>query len=128
MSRRAPTLPGETESAIHLLARQMSERQLDDCVARVARATGWLSYHTWNSLHSAAGFPDRVFMKPPRLVFVELKKLGKASSPAQSAWLLALEQCGVEVYLWTPANWFAGDVERLLGRQEEQTQGHRTRG
>jgi hypothetical protein len=96
----------------------MTERQLDDCVARVARVYGWtLSYHSWSSIHSAAGFPDRVFVRPPRLVFVELKRLGGKVSPEQRAWLMALETCpGIEVYLWTPADWMAGEVERVLGR------------
>jgi hypothetical protein len=34
---------------------------------------GWRRYHTWLAKHSPAGFPDEVLVRPPRLVFAELK-------------------------------------------------------
>jgi len=43
-----------------------------------------------------------------RVIFAELKRNGARPTPAQRAWLEALQACaGVEVYLWTPNDWDA---------------------
>ena len=50
-----------------------SEDAFDAEVLGVFNRFEWLSYHTHDSRRSAAGFPDRTFVKGPRLVFAELK-------------------------------------------------------
>lgn len=88
----------------------MSEKQFLQQVRDLARLFGWLEYHTWNSLHSTAGFPDLVLVRPPRVIFAELKAERGRLTLAQQAWLDALRQCeGVEVYLWRPA-----DLEQIV--------------
>jgi hypothetical protein len=71
---------------------------------QLARIYRWRSYHTWWSQHSAPGFPDLVLLRPPRLIFAELKVHARVTG-AQETWLneLALVP-GVETYLWRPAD------------------------
>ena len=51
----------------------MTEKELDAAVGKLCRLYGWRRYHTYRSKHSPAGFPDEVLLRPPRLVFAELK-------------------------------------------------------
>jgi len=73
-------------------------------VSRRARGWGWRVYHTLNSLGSAKGFPDLVMVRPPRLIVAELKSDAGKVRPEQLEWLDDLRSCGVEVYLWRPAD------------------------
>lgn len=66
-----------------------------------------------------AGFPDLVLVRNGHLLFVELKAAKGVLSLAQQEWI---EQLGavsvgvnrVQVYVWRPANWLNGDIEREL--------------
>jgi VRR-NUC domain len=83
----------------------VSERDLTGYLADLARTFRWRRYHTWSSKHSPAGFPDEVLLRPPRLVFAELKSERGRLKPDQEAWLEELRQMpGVEVYVWRPAD------------------------
>jgi hypothetical protein len=64
----------------------VSERDLSGFVADCARLFGWRRYHTWLSRRSPAGFPDEVLVRPPRLVFAELKSDRGRLTPEQGAW------------------------------------------
>lgn len=91
-----------------MLARtvRITEKQFQQQVIDLARLCGFRVYHTWLSIRSAAGFPDLVLARPPRLIFAELKSDRGALTPAQHDWLTALRCCaGVEVYVWRPADW-----------------------
>ena len=57
------------------------------------------------------GFPDLVLIRPPRLVFAEVKVSAKVS-PKQEIWLQDLRDCGMEVYVWRPTDW--AEIERVL--------------
>ena len=83
----------------------ISEKEFESQVKDLARLYGWKYYHTWRSIHSPAGYPDCVLVRPPRLIFAELKsEIGKVS-PKQQEWLDILAQCPqVEVYLWRPSD------------------------
>jgi hypothetical protein len=75
---------------------------------------GWTRYHTFLSVRSAPGFPDLVLVRPPRLIFAELKSETGKVTDAQQAWLALLEACpGCEVYTWRPADLPA--IAELLG-------------
>lgn len=81
-------------------AGRISEKALTTQVKQLARVMDWLPYHTWRSIHSDPGFPDLVLVRPPRLVFAELK-VGKGKlSPHQERWRDALIEAGCEWYLW----------------------------
>ena len=90
----------------------LTEAAFQAQVVQYARLMGWKVFHPWISIKSAAGFPDLVLVRPPRLVFAELKRDGKEPTPAQVEWLNALQECGVEVYVWHPAGWER--IERIL--------------
>ena len=87
----------------------ISERQFQNQVLQLARLYGWLAYHTWSSIHSAAGFPDLVLVRPPRLLFLELKSAKGKLSPTQLQWGSALSAC--------PGAWYGvfrpDDLERI---------------
>lgn len=68
----------------------MTEAQLLSGIVALAKWTGWLTYHTHRSDHSSPGFPDLVLVKPPRLVFAELKIERKHPTTSQWEWLGAL--------------------------------------
>ena len=95
------------------IASKMSERELQDAVLELARYLGWRCYHTHDSRHSAAGFPDLVMVRDTRLIFAELKSERGNLSIDQQHWLAALNPCA-EVYAWWPGHWLNGTIERVL--------------
>ncbi|BCW94679.1 MAG: VRR-NUC domain-containing protein [Fimbriimonadales bacterium] len=95
-----------------------TERDFQRTLLELARLRGWRAHHArpaldrrgrWlTPIQGDAGFPDLVLARSGRILFVELKREGRRPSPQQQAWLDTLAQCaGVEVYLWTPADWSA---------------------
>lgn len=89
------------------------ERDFQAQVLKLARLTGWLCYHTHDSRRSAAGFPDLVLVRPPQIVFAELKSESGKLRPEQEAWLKALAGSeSVEAALWRPRHW--PEIEQTL--------------
>jgi len=76
----------------------MTEKELDAAVAKLCRLYGWRRYHTYRSKHSPAGFPDLVLVKPPRLIFAELKSDDGKLSAEQAEWLTDLRAVARLVY------------------------------
>jgi len=81
-------------------------------VVAMAKALGWLCYHTYDARRCEPGFPDLVMLRPPRLVFAELKTARGRVKAAQQTWLDALRAAGAEAYLWRPGD--ADEVEAAL--------------
>ena len=71
----------------------LTEKQFESQVRDLAKIFGWVYYHTWQSIHSPAGFPDCVMVRPPRLIFEELKNEKGKTTPEQDIWLKELEEC-----------------------------------
>jgi hypothetical protein len=93
----------------------MTEKELSANIVQVAAAFGWLSYHTYRSMNSPAGFPDWVFVRPPRLLFVELKSAKGKMRPLQQLWIDRVGKVpNVEAYVIRPAEsrWFMEEVLR----------------
>lgn len=87
-------------------------RQVED----LARLSGWLCYHTYSSRRSVPGFPDLVMVRPPRVIFAELKSEKGRLRDAQREWLDALRRCeSVEARLWRPSSW--SEIEEVLARR-----------
>jgi hypothetical protein len=99
-----------------------TEKQFQQQVLELAGLYGWRAYHTFDSRRSAAGFPDLVLGRPPRLIFAELKTATGRVSAAQQAWLddltavaNAIGRCwddpsppAVAVFIWRP-----DDLQRI---------------
>lgn len=83
----------------------MTEASFQGAVLEYAALCGWLAYHTYDSRHSAKGFPDLVLVRDNRLIFAELKTDTGRVSPDQREWLDALLGAGAEVHIWRPADW-----------------------
>ncbi len=91
---------------------KITEKTFQAQVEQLARTLGWLCYHTWNSIHSAKGFPDLVLVKH-RVIFAELKRseTGKLTAD-QQMWIDALKAANQEVYVWRPRDW--DQIVRIL--------------
>ena len=70
----------------------MNEGQLQEAIRQAALYKGWYCYHTHDSRHSPAGFPDLCLVHPRtgRLIFWELKATTGRIKPEQQHWLDAL--------------------------------------
>lgn len=94
----------------------MNENDWQGEVLTLARFGGWtLRYHTFDSRHSAAGFPDLVLVRVPELLIVELKTDKGKVTDDQQTWLEALAACGLETHVWRPRDRPVVD-QRLLRR------------
>lgn len=86
---------------------RLSEKDFQQRIIDRAEALGWLVYHTHDSRHSAAGFPDLVLCRKGRVVFAEIKTLEGTLSKAQAEWHVALMpdvHRNHEVYVWRPSD------------------------
>jgi hypothetical protein len=101
-------------TAQRLLAEAVTEAQWQNAIVKAAERCGFVCYHTRFSVASSPGFPDLVCVKPPRVLFVELKTVRGRVSKHQQVWLDLLGDCrGVEVYLWRPSDdW--DDISAIL--------------
>jgi VRR-NUC domain-containing protein len=103
---------------------QMRERELQDAVVDMATLLGWRVAHQrpgrtvngWRTpIQGHAGFPDLVLLRPPRLMFVELKGTRGKVDPQQALWLNGLAHVPhVQQFVWTPKDWELGLVEEAL--------------
>ena len=93
----------------------MTEAEFQKEVVGLATMLGWKVYHSYDSRRSTGkGFPDLVMVKPPRLLFIELKTETGKIKPEQFAWGRALSLCpGVEYAVWRPSQ--MTEIDRILG-------------
>ena len=93
----------------------MKEKVLQDHVVRLAKALGWMVYHTYDSRRSEPGFPDLVLVRNDEVWFVELKSEKGRLTPEQDQWLSRLENARtVETALWRPKHWLNSTIEDAL--------------
>lgn len=100
----------------------MTEKQLSQAIVDAAGLLGWLVYRTHDSRRSPAGFPDLVLVKPPRIVFAELKTETGRLQPDQVKWLAGLSAIAGDVADLTVgglpaivvALWRPSDLDRAL--------------
>ena len=87
-----------------------SERLFQDKVEQIAKMNGWLIFHA--SPHQVRpgvfrsdgkGFPDLVLAHRTRgFIMAELKSAAGRLSFDQTQWLTALNNAGIENYVWRP--------------------------
>lgn len=95
---------------------KLSEKHLQQQVIDLARYSGFLVYHTYDSRRSAPGFPDLCLIRPPVALFCELKSESGRLRPEQREWLEALRACErVEAGVWRPRDW--PEIEKSLCRR-----------
>lgn len=86
----------------------LSEAAFMQAIVRLARAHGYLAYHTYSSKRSPEGFPDLVLAHPGAgrpLIMSELKTNTGQLTKAQEAWLEALAgSTGVVSCVWRPTD------------------------
>ena len=93
----------------------MTEETFQSSVIQVAKDTGWMLFHDYDSRRSTAGFPDLVMTRNGRTIFAELKSQKGRIRTEQKQWMAELEKTlGVEVYLWRPSD--MDDVVEVLIR------------
>jgi hypothetical protein len=94
----------------------MTEKELLAAVMQMAGLLGWLAYHPHDSRHSAAGFPDCTLVHPyqRRLLWAELKSARGKMTDQQRTWSEHIIQAGGEWFMWTPSDYHAGTIERIL--------------
>lgn len=83
----------------------LTEKDFQRQVLDLARIFGWRAYHPMLSKWSERGFPDLTLVRPPRLVFAELKRDKGKTTTHQDEWADLLKAVpGVEYFLWRPAD------------------------
>lgn len=89
----------------------LTEAAFQQHVVDYARLNGWWVYHTHDSRHSQAGFPDLTMCRGHRLLFAELKTETGLISPAQLDVITRLRSTPAEVYVWRPSDF---DTARMI--------------
>ena len=102
----------------------ITEKDFQATVIDLARTYGWIVGFTFDARKSEPGEPDLRMVRPPRVIFAELKTVkGKLTKGrwgnnrwfyGQDEWGDALASCpGIEYYLWRPDG-LDGEIERIL--------------
>ena len=91
-----------------------SEKDFQADVRRLAALYHWQVYCTLDSRHSPPGWPDLTLVRPPDLMFRELKTDKGRLTPPQIRTLRRLRQCSnLTVHLWRPAD--TAEINSTLG-------------
>jgi len=84
----------------------VTEASWQQTVKEAAEMFGWWVYHTHDSRHSQPGFPDLVLIKPPRVMFIELKRETGQLTIEQRYVMDMLGECSeIETHIARPSNW-----------------------
>lgn len=96
-------------------------------VLAYARLMGWTAWHDAatntarrcgscgtirRTPRNAAGLPDLILVRRPRVVWAELKSERGRLTDEQKAWLADLGASGQECHVWRPSDW--PTIERVL--------------
>lgn len=131
--------------------RALSEQHFTEQVIQLARFYGWRAAHFraaqttrgWRTpvQGDGKGFPDLVLVRPPELIFAELKTPRGRLSREQAGWVAALEDVSrglahtraianpfsalepfpvVDVYVWTPDDFDALHGRLARGRRRQE--------
>ncbi len=113
--RRATTALAASQASETFKTPRITERAFQAQVEQYARMMGWLTFHTWNSMRSVAGFPDLVCLRGGELVVAELKSATGKTTEAQEQWLFSFRAVpGATVFVWRPDDASWAEIERML--------------
>lgn len=97
--------PGRMEGDVVGPDGAQAEKAFLATVRALARAHGWLCYHTYRSARSEKGFPDLVLTNGHAVIFAELKTQKGKLTKEQATWVsLLMSTALVEVYVWRPSD------------------------
>lgn len=101
------------------MPKQLTEAQFQEQVVQLAHYSGWKVFHPRIMQLSEPGWPDLVLVRPPQVLFIELKSATGKATPAQLEWLDLLSECtDVDCSLWRPDDW--EHIRRTLQRDYRQ--------
>lgn len=101
-----------------IVLRTSDEKALENYVRKVAHLYGWCGFHIsfshgavtgvhmvgqGDNHYDSDGWPDWVFVKD-RVIYRELKGLGKYQTPAQKRWMAKLVAAGADCKVWKPTD------------------------
>jgi hypothetical protein len=96
------------------LAERMTEAQFQAWIIESAGWRKWLVFHCRDSRGKRlVGLPDLILIRPPRVLFLEVKNMTRAATPEQRHVLDELGRCpGVEAHLVRPSDqqWLQDEV------------------
>lgn len=106
----------------------MREADLQRSVVELARIFGWETMHVrptlggrrhgWTTSTTLKGWPDLTLIRPPRLIFAELKSATGRLTPEQQSVMDLLSRCvGVETYVWRPGD--LDGIAQILKRSSQ---------
>jgi hypothetical protein len=99
-------MPDVPTRSVDAVSGVVTEKQWQQTVVDAAQLLGWWTYHPHDSRRSTPGFPDLLLIRPPRVVFLELKRETGRLTPAQREVLGLLAGCpGVESHVARPSDW-----------------------
>ena len=101
-------------AAQQVIARAMTEKELQANVVMMAKAFGWKVYHPWLSKNSESGFPDLVLLRDGVGLVVELKREHQHPRPDQQSWLDEFAKTCFTANTWHPTDWLSGLIEEVL--------------
>ena len=133
-----------------LIARSISESELQSAVIELAHTSGWLVHHTraartrkgWRTpIQGDAGLCDLVLAKNGCVLLAELKSERGRVTPEQQSWIRALdgERLGpllpehrhvlrpissggwLPIVVWRPSDWLSGEIAELLTGSQIRT-------
>ena len=90
-----------------------TEAEFLRAITELAQYKGWWVYHTFDSRRSEPGFPDLVLIRPPQLLFIEVKSQRGKITRAQKRCMDLLMAANQAVYIVKPSDW--DKVVVLLG-------------
>ena len=93
-------------SAYNQISGCVTEKDFQETVVQAAEMFGWWHYHVADSRRSRPGFPDLVLIKPPKVIFLEVKREKGRLTVAQAGVLAMLEDCSeVQAAVVRPTDW-----------------------
>ena len=85
---------------------ELTEKAFQEKVVALAKACGWLVYHTFDARRSEPGFPDLILIRGEYMLAVELKTAAGKVTEAQQKWITAFARVGdVDARVWRPNDW-----------------------
>ena len=86
----------------------MTEKDFQWRIRDYAEGRLWTVLTTTDSRHSPDGDPDLRMIRPPRVVYAEVKRVGGKLTDAQIIILTLVSECPpIEPYAWWPEDWEA---------------------